>query len=69
MINDRRILKAMAFFAGFEEKDFENIFIILDKMDKIGLKVLKTVFAKKALQMKKFQNILMFLICLQTNFP
>lgn len=36
MINDRRILKAMAAYSGFAEEDYENIFIILDKMDKIG---------------------------------
>lgn len=36
-INDRRILKAMAAYSGFEEKDFDSIFIVLDKMDKIGL--------------------------------
>ena len=36
-INDRRILKAMAAYSGFAEEDYDNIFIILDKMDKIGL--------------------------------
>ncbi len=36
-INDRRLLKAMAAYSGFEEKDFDNVFIILDKMDKIGM--------------------------------
>ena len=36
-INDRRILKAMASYAGFEEDSFDEVFIILDKMDKIGL--------------------------------
>lgn len=36
-INDRKILKAMASYSGFEEKDYDNVFIILDKMDKIGL--------------------------------
>lgn len=35
-INDRRMLKAMAAYAGFEEKDYDSVFIILDKMDKIG---------------------------------
>ena len=35
-INDRRILKGMATKCGFDEKDFDEIFIILDKMDKIG---------------------------------
>ena len=36
-INERRILKAMAAWSGFAEGDYDNIFITLDKMDKIGL--------------------------------
>ena len=36
-LNDRRMLKAMAAYAGFPESDYDEIFIILDKMDKIGL--------------------------------
>lgn len=36
-INERRILKAMASYSGFEEDSFDTVFIILDKMDKIGL--------------------------------
>ncbi len=36
-INDRRILKAMAAYSGFAEEDYDKVFIILDKMDKIGL--------------------------------
>lgn len=36
-INDRRILKAMADYSGFPENDTDRIFIILDKMDKIGI--------------------------------
>ncbi|MCR4843196.1 MAG: histidine--tRNA ligase [Eubacterium sp.] len=35
-INDRRMLKAMALWAGFKEEDLDGVFIILDKMDKIG---------------------------------
>ncbi len=35
-INDRSILRAMAAFSGFREDDFDEVFIILDKMDKIG---------------------------------
>ena len=35
-INDRRILRAMATYSGFDEKDLDTVFIILDKMDKIG---------------------------------
>lgn len=36
-INDRRMLKAMAAYSGFAEEDYDTVFIILDKMDKIGL--------------------------------
>ena len=36
-INDRRILLSMALFAGYSEDNISNVFIILDKMDKIGL--------------------------------
>ena len=36
-INDRRILKAMAACSGFPEDRFDEVFISLDKMDKIGL--------------------------------
>ncbi|MBQ6574663.1 MAG: ATP phosphoribosyltransferase regulatory subunit, partial [Lachnospiraceae bacterium] len=36
-INDRRILKAMAAYSGFAEEDYDSVFIILDKMDKIGV--------------------------------
>lgn len=36
-INDRRILKAMAASCGFKPEAYDSIFIILDKMDKIGL--------------------------------
>ncbi len=36
-INDRQILKAMAAYSGFAEDDYDQIFIILDKMDKIGM--------------------------------
>ncbi len=36
-INDREILKAMAAYSGFAESEYDTVFIILDKMDKIGL--------------------------------
>ena len=36
-INDRRILKGMAKYSGFDEAQYDEVFIILDKMDKIGL--------------------------------
>ncbi len=36
-INDRQFLKAMAVYSGFREEDHDQIFITLDKMDKIGM--------------------------------
>lgn len=35
-VNDRMILRAMALYSGFPEEDIEKVFIIVDKMDKIG---------------------------------
>ena len=36
-INDRRVLMAMALYAGYSQDNIGNVFIILDKIDKIGL--------------------------------
>lgn len=36
-INDREILKAMALYSGFPEESMEQVFITLDKLDKIGM--------------------------------
>ncbi len=40
-INDRQILKAMAAYSGFAEESCDEVFIILDKMDKIGAEGVK----------------------------
>ncbi len=59
-INDRRILKAMAAYSGFEPSSFDQVFIILDKMDKIGLdgvaaELEKEGFAKESID--KYLNL------------
>ena len=46
-INDRKILKAMAAYSGFAEEDYDTVFIILDKMDKIGLVGVKEELIKE----------------------
>lgn len=46
-INERRILKAMAAYSGFPEEEFDTVFIILDKMDKIGLEGVAEELAKE----------------------
>ena len=40
-VNDRNILKAMALSCGFPEDQLDTIYIILDKIDKIGLEGVK----------------------------
>ncbi len=45
-INDRRILKAMAAYAGFPEESYDSVFITLDKMDKIGVEGVKEELLK-----------------------
>ena len=45
-INERRILKAMAAYSGFPEEAYDSVFIILDKMDKIGLEGVKEELIK-----------------------
>lgn len=45
-INERRILKAMAAYSGFPEESYDSVFIILDKMDKIGLDGVKEELIK-----------------------
>lgn len=55
-INDRRILKAMAAFSRFPQEKLDIVFIILDKMDKIGLEGVareleESGFEKKSIEM------------------
>ena len=46
-INDRRILKAMAAYSGFALESYDTVFIILDKMDKIGLEGVREELEKE----------------------
>lgn len=59
-INDRQILKAMASYSGFNEDDYDKVFIILDKMDKIGIEgveaeLLESGYAKE--QIDKYLSL------------
>lgn len=46
-INDRKILKAMAAYSGFALEEYDTVFIILDKMDKIGIDGVKAELLKE----------------------
>lgn len=49
-INDRKILKAMAICAGFPEDKMDEVFITLDKMDKIGIDGVKEVLIEEGFE-------------------
>ena len=49
-INDRKILKAMAQYSGFPSESFDTVFIILDKMDKIGLEGVEEELKKEGFE-------------------
>ena len=51
-VNDRRILRAMALSVGFAEEKLENVFIILDKLDKIGSEGVKAELLAEGLEEK-----------------
>ena len=59
-INDRRILESLAAFCGFEESSYGKVFIILDKLDKIGIEGVQNELLKAdypANSVEKFINI------------
>ncbi len=61
-INERRILKAMASYSGFTEDQFDTVFIILDKMDKIGWDGVKKELAEAGFEQEKVDRyVSMFL--------
>ncbi len=60
-INDRRILESFAEYCNFDSTDYGKVFIILDKLDKIGITGVKNELENSgysASQIDKFINIL-----------
>ena len=57
-INDRKILKAMAQYSGFPTESFDTVFIILDKMDKIGLEGVAEELAKEGFAQESIDTYL-----------
>ncbi|MDR1018754.1 MAG: histidine--tRNA ligase [Lachnospiraceae bacterium] len=55
-VNDRRILKAMAAYSGFSEDKMDEIFIILDKMDKIGIDGVKEELIANGFESEKVEK-------------
>lgn len=57
-INDRKMLKGMASYAGFEEEQFDTVFIILDKMDKIGIEGVEKELLESGFEAEKVSKYL-----------
>ena len=57
-INERRILKAMAAYSGFPEESYDSVFIILDKMDKIGLDGVEQELAESGFSKESIEKYL-----------
>ncbi|MDR1548964.1 MAG: histidine--tRNA ligase [Hungatella sp.] len=57
-INDRNILKGMAAFCGFSEEAYDQVFIILDKMDKIGMEGVAKELAEAGYDEEKIKKYL-----------
>ena len=57
-INDRNILKGMAAYCGFPEESYDQVFIILDKMDKIGMDGVAEELAEAGYDKEKIEKYL-----------
>ena len=55
-INERRLLKAMAKYAGFEDDKFDIVCIILDKLDKIGLDGIKAELSEEGFSTESIEK-------------
>ena len=64
-INERRILKAMAAYSGFAEESYDTVFIILDKMDKIGMDGVAEELAKNGYAQESIDKYLSLFAHLQ----
>ena len=57
-INERNILKGMAAYCGFPEESFDQVFIILDKMDKIGMEGVASELSEAGYEKDKIDQYL-----------
>ena len=57
-LNNRKMLKAMAAYSGFGEADYDNVFITLDKMDKIGLDGVKEELIEQGFGLESVEKCL-----------
>lgn len=60
-VNDRRILRAVLLYMGFEENELDSVCIIFDKMDKIGAEGVESELTEKGYQTEVVEKFAAFL--------
>ena len=66
-INDRNILSALVRASGIEEKDMGAVFIILDKLDKIGIEGVKKELTELGIDKEKVENYIAIINKLESS--
>ena len=66
-INDRNILSALVRASGIEEKDMSAVFIILDKLDKIGIEGVKKELTQLGIDKEKVENYIAIINKLESS--
>lgn len=66
-INDRNILSALVKASGIEEKDMSAVFIILDKLDKIGIEGVKKELTELGIDKEKVENYIAIINKLESS--
>ena len=66
-INDRNILSALVRASGIEEKDMGAVFIILDKLDKIGIEGVKKELTQLGIDKEKVENYIAIINKLESS--
>lgn len=68
-VNDRRILKGMALSAGFPEDALPEVFVILDKLDKIGKEGVQEELEKEGYTKDNAERLLRFFDAAEGKSP
>ena len=66
-INDRNILSALVKASGIEEKDMSAVFIILDKLDKIGIEGVKKELTQLGIDKENVENYIAIINKLESS--
>lgn len=66
-INDRRILKGILEFCGYEEDEFDTVLIIVDKLDKISIEEIEKELTSKTKNTEATSKLIDFLYTVKNS--